>query len=418
MSIPSTGTIEADDLNIEFRLSGSNTFSLSSPEAKVLAGNKATNQQIAYSDFYGRTFGANVLFVCHNGSPYIGGYAWSAGFGTKYANPSSLPNNISRSLVVNKKINPTVVGSINPSTLTSRYTNFYQWSNTTGFGTRLNLSTASADPTATPVSVFGRSCLFAETGTIVIIGSAGTSPNAAAWAWSDSTGFGTKFANPASEPPDSYGMGQTWQDYQNGIQNGSIFFTAAGTNADRVSAWAFSSTGWGTKFTNPATLPTGSTFGVTNDAFTTHINTIDSGTASRYAVAYAWSDSTGWGTKYSAPASTLRSGVGYPIAHNFVIQGSISTYLAYGVTASPWVDVITWSGDSWGSKFANPATLPAGQPVTDGLSWNMYLDLAVGHESAPNVSVYPFSSTGFGTKYANPGTQPAGNTHSTLFTSF
>ena len=36
-------------------------------------------------------------------------------------------------------------------------------------------------------------------------------------------------------------------------------------------------------------------------------------------------------------------------------------------------------------------------------------DIAVAHHTSPYISVYPWSPSGFGTKYANPSTLPTGN---------
>jgi len=36
----------------------------------------------------------NDITIGHTGTPFISAYPRSAGFGTKYANPASLPNNV------------------------------------------------------------------------------------------------------------------------------------------------------------------------------------------------------------------------------------------------------------------------------------------------------------------------------------
>jgi hypothetical protein len=42
----------------------------------------------------------------------------------------------------------------------------------------------------------------------------------------------------------------------------------------------------------------------------------------------------------------------------------------------------------------------------------------VAHTTSPGVSAYPWSSSGFGTKYTNPATLPAGNGLSVAFSPF
>ena len=40
----------------------------------------------------------NAIAVAHSNTPYITAYPWSAGFGTKYADPATLPPSIGRSV--------------------------------------------------------------------------------------------------------------------------------------------------------------------------------------------------------------------------------------------------------------------------------------------------------------------------------
>ena len=73
---------------------------------------------------------------------------------------------------------------------------------------------------------------------------------------------------------------------------------------------------------------------------------------------------------------------------------------------SPYISVYPWSS-GFGTKYADPATLPAGNSyggVAFSPSGN---DIAVGHDTTPFISVYPWSA-GFGTKYADPATLPTG----------
>jgi hypothetical protein len=82
--------------------------------------------------------------------------------------------------------------------------------------------------------------------------------------------------------------------------------------------------------------------------------------------------------------------------------------IAVAHAGTPFISVYPWSS-GFGAKYANPATLPTGDPNTgrliafspDGA------DIAVGHTTTPFISVYPWSS-GFGTKYADPATLPTG----------
>ena len=84
--------------------------------------------------------------------------------------------------------------------------------------------------------------------------------------------------------------------------------------------------------------------------------------------------------------------------------GSTTIAVAYSIT--PFISVYPWSL-GFGTKYANPATLPNGNgtDVSFSPSGN---DIAVSHATTPFISVYPWSA-GFGTKYADPATLPTGS---------
>ena len=100
-------------------------------------------------------------------------------------------------------------------------------------------------------------------------------------------------------------------------------------------------------------------------------------------------------TKYSNPASLPE---GYS---NSINLNSDKDTIAVSMEVTPYVAAYGWSYLGWGSRFSDPATLPAG--VSDGVGWLASSVVAVAHSTAPYITVYPWSS-GFGTKYANPAT--------------
>jgi hypothetical protein len=79
--------------------------------------------------------------------------------------------------------------------------------------------------------------------------------------------------------------------------------------------------------------------------------------------------------------------------------------IAVAHATSPYISVYPWSS-GFGTKYANPATLPAGTGYAVTFSPDG-ANIAVAHISSPFISVYPWSS-GFGTKYADPATLPTG----------
>jgi hypothetical protein len=75
--------------------------------------------------------------------------------------------------------------------------------------------------------------------------------------------------------------------------------------------------------------------------------------------------------------------------------------------SSPFITAYPWSGSGFGTKFADPATLPTG--TGNGVTFSPTGDaIVVAHNASPFVTAYPWSGSGFGTKFADPATLPAG----------
>jgi hypothetical protein len=130
-------------------------------------------------------------------------------------------------------------------------------------------------------------------------------------------------------------------------------------------------------------------------ALTLHLHMI----VAPYISAYPWD--SGFGTKYANP-STLPTGTGRGVA--FSPDGAD---IAVVHNSSPYVTTYPWSS-GFGTKYANPATLPTGAAAL-GLAFSPDgADIAVAHIGSPYITVYPWSA-GFGTKYANPATLPTGS---------
>jgi hypothetical protein len=79
---------------------------------------------------------------------------------------------------------------------------------------------------------------------------------------------------------------------------------------------------------------------------------------------------------------------------------------------SPFITAYPWSA-GFGTKYANPATLPAGRGFGTAFSPSGNA-IAVAHGASPFITAYPWSA-GFGTKYANPATLPGGSGLGTAF---
>jgi hypothetical protein len=186
----------------------------------------------------------------------------------------------------------------------------------------------------------------------------------------------------------------------------SPYIAVAHSDSPFITAYPWSGSGFGTKFSDPATLPAGVGIGVAfspdGDAIAVAHGT------SPFITAYPWSGS-GFGTKFSNPA-TLPAGLGRVVA--FTPAGDA---IAVVHDSSPFVTAYPWSGSGFGTKYANPATLPAG--TGRGMAFSIAGDaIAVVHDSSPFVTAYPWSGSGFGTKYANPATLPANTGRGVAFT--
>jgi hypothetical protein len=216
-----------------------------------------------------------------------------------------------------------------------------------------------------------------------------TTPFVSAYPWS-SGGFGAKFADPATLPTNQ----------SNGVafSPGGTALAVAHSTTPFVSAYPWSSGGFGAKFTNPATLPAGAGYGVAFSPAGTELAVANS--TSPYVSAYPWSGA-GFGAKFANPA-TLPTGQGNDVAFS-----PAGTELAVAHSTTPYVTAYPWSSAGFGTKFTNPATLPTDTGY--GVAFSPAgTELAVAHVTSPYVSAYPWSSGGFGTKFTNPATLPAG----------
>jgi hypothetical protein len=91
--------------------------------------------------------------------------------------------------------------------------------------------------------------------------------------------------------------------------------------------------------------------------------------------------------------------------------------IAVTSNATPFVLAYPWSSSGFGTKYANPTTLPGG--FGKGVAFSPLGDaIAVGFGGAsPYLRVYRWSSaTGFGAAYSNPATLPAGTVNNIAFT--
>ena len=128
--------------------------------------------------------------------------------------------------------------------------------------------------------------------------------------------------------------------------------------------------------------------------------------------AYPWSGS-GFGTKFANPGTLPPNVPGRP-AWGVAFSPS-GDAIAVAHDLSPFITAYPWSGSGFGTKFANPGTLPTGDGF--GVAFSPSGDaIAVADEVSPYITAYPWSGSGFGTKFADPGTLPTGSGLGVAFT--
>ena len=120
-----------------------------------------------------------------------------------------------------------------------------------------------------------------------------------AYPWSASSGFGAKYSNPAT-PPTQYVSSAAFGSSSSITPSTDIVLGSGATPFIHAYPWSLAS-GFGTKYTDPATLPVAGSTGV---AFHPAGNAIvyATYTTSNSQVAYPFSSGTGFGTKYADPS--------------------------------------------------------------------------------------------------------------------
>jgi hypothetical protein len=281
----------------------------------------------------------DTLVVTHDNAPFISAYAWSdAGFGSKFANPATVVGctNPMYKVSLNKANNVVVAAAANGAGVCI---NAYEWDSVTGFGSKFANPASSSGITANHEAAFNND------DTVIAIGAV-ASPYIHAYTWSNATGFGAKFINPVSLPANAiYGVQ---------FNSTGTALACSGAVSPGPIVYGFSS-GFGTKFSNPATLPSitssRSISFTPDDSALIHV-----GDQSPYVEAYAWDNTTGWGTKYSNPG-TLPAGAGWGVAIS-----AAGDFVGLANTGAPaHMSVYPWSvSTGFGTKVTNPATLPTG----------------------------------------------------------
>ncbi len=220
-----------------------------------------------------------------------------------------------------------------------------------------------------------------------------TSPYVTVYPWSDITGFGAKYANPGTALP---GVVNDISFHPSGraialAHNASPFF----------SVYAFSASGFGSKYADPAALP-GTLNGIAfspdgqwllmTDANGAHI--------------YPFSLTTGIGAKI-ASSPTISSG-GLKCSWH-----PAGTYFVLGRGLSPYSRVYPFTSGTVGSAI-DPGSAASGSGMAARFAPSG-LAIAVADVHATNtITGYPFTST-YGTKFGNPSGMPTSAAYNLAF---
>ena len=302
--------------------------------------------------------------VSHTGTPYVSVYPWipGTGFGAKYANPGTLPVSLGWCVAF--------CGSdIAVGTNSSPCVQVYPWTSgaggiSGGFGVKYD------NPSVLPLGAVKGVAFCGNTDISVV--HAGV-PRIDAWPWTPGVGFGVKYADPGGGPPSS-GISVAFRsdtDIILGHQNGSgvPYLGAWPWLANRVATGI----AFGTKYAQPATEPASRCVGV---AFGTYDVAAIYGVDPFISV-WPWTPGTGgadggFGVKYADPDTKPTISVD---AWTGGVTFSLPNYdlwenIAVAHDTDPFISIYSWI-DSYGfyAKLSDPATKPTGSATGVAFSW-------------------------------------------------
>lgn len=334
------------------------------------------------------------LAVAHFGSPYITVYPFSTttGFGTKYANPSTLPN-VNTDGCYSVSFSPT--GSdIAVTHDASPYFSVYRFTSGSGFGAKY--SDPGSPPETDVIDV-----KFSPSGNDLIFSYFG-SPALISYAFTSGSGIGSRLVSDPSPAISNLTYTLDINPAGNVVIASQLSQFSSVTSA--IIAYPFTSgTGFGTKFSDPSSPTTGQ--GSLAVAFSPLGNSValTSDTAPGLQ-AYVWSN--GFGSKYTDPSTFTSAGAGS------ICYSPSGNEIAVISEDSPYIHVFPFSASTgFGTKYSNPAILPVSASISitgikfspDGKS------IAMATDSSPYINVWGFQTeVGFGTKFSNPSTLPTG----------
>ncbi len=349
----------------------------------------------------------------------------SAGFGNKYADPSSLPTGTS-TVAWHPDGDRIAVASYTGTTLTVRV---YTWDDVSGWGT--------ADASTTLSFTSAGYVAWNPTGSHLLLTISG-SDTIRVYPYTKNVGFGTVQSFDISSVGLGGGGGVSsvvgWHP-----DGDVIFFKGGATNADRqLSAVNWTGSAFGSVIgTSPQIGTNGAITSLAPNSDGSYIAATSSASTASYPVgAISFDKVSGWGTwSLQAPGSSISAKLCkwalddsgffaagryathlrlefYPVSLGVVSAASAEVaissdgdssstiadlklshngnYIAVAYSSTPYIKVWPWSG-AFGTILSNPATLPAGAGIS--ASWHpLDTGIVVGHVTSPYVSAYEFNA--------------------------
>lgn len=333
-------------------------------------------------------FKGDLVVLGGRQSPYITVYHWNNGFGGKITTPTG--------------IFPTG-GSVYDIAFRSDKKRFYTANNSS-----LNSTSYQTRRFANGVLDIGSSSMT----TPGFAASCDLRPQNDWYGWAHNNAPGVSF-KPADIDGFGSGARQGMTSYSGGrnvkFSNSGDDVVMAVNPTPYIFAGPFTSTGPGTKYTDPATLPSPVTI---NDIAISPTNEQVAlgceGSLTNNVQAYRFTPGTGWGTKFTAPASANRP---TGSVAGVVFRKDNDVLVICNETATAAIIAYAWSTAGFGTKFADPATLPAVGPDAESRGKSRFTkdgnNLIIGATGTPFVHAWAWSS-GFGTKYSDPSNLPPG----------
>lgn len=198
-------------------------------------------------------------------------------------------------------------------------------------------------------------------------------------------------STPGTFPSTNLGFTSFYNTGSTSSSQGVFMFTQSSTPF--FNAYQWSTSGFGTRYSNPSTTLPG---GTNKLAVNTSRTAVLCGHAfSPYIAAYAWSNSSGFGTKYSNPASLASGSTQNGVAF---APDELSVGLAW--QASPYIYTWRWTNASgFGTRNSNPGTgaLGVGNAITFSQTSGSVL---LGQGTTPFLHAWDYTGTSYGTRRA------------------